>query len=274
MTQSNVSDLLLVLAACGYGAATALFAAHLLRRGGWSRAAWYARRAMAVGAVVHAVQVVHHAFTWQACPVKTIDSGVSLAALVAVFVYLALRKVWRIQGIGVFVAPVALVLLMAGRLLALPAVPPALSTNLLPLHIASNVLGDAFFLLASGAAAMYLVQERQFKAKRGASAFGKLPSLDALERAGQAFLRVGFLLMTVGVITGTLWVGKLQFGTATEVLRLIFGYASWVVFSAVLLLRSSFGWSGKRAAWGTLAGFLCALVVVVLYLRGTEMGTQ
>lgn len=273
MTQSNVSDLLLVLAACGYGAATALFAAHLLRHGGWSRAAWIARRSMAAGALVHTIYVAHHAFTWQACPVKTIDTGVSLAALVSVFVYLALRKVWRIQGIGIFVAPVALMLLMAGRLLALPTMPPALGTNLLPLHIASNVLGDAFFLLASGAAAMYLVQERQLKSKRGAAAFGKLPPLDALERAGHAFVRIGFLLMTVGVVTGTFWVGKLQFGTASEVLRLVFGYATWLVFSAVLLLRSTLGWRGKRAAWGTIAGFVCALVVVLLYLRGSEMGT-
>ncbi len=229
---------------------------------------------MAAGAVVHAGQLLYHAFTWRACPVKTIDAGVSLAALVAVLVYLASRKVWRIQGIGVFVAPVALMLVMAGRMLAIPTMPPALRTNLLPVHIASNVLGDAFFLLSSGAAALYLVQERQFKAKRGAAAFGKLPSLDALEHAGHAFLRIGFLLMTIGVVTGTLWIGKLQFGTATEVLRLIFGYATWVVFSAVLLLRSAFGWSGRRAAWGTIAGFLCALVVVVLYLRGTEMGSQ
>lgn len=272
MTQSNVSDLLLVLAACGYAAATALFAIHLLRRGGWPQGAWLARRSMAAGAVIHTVHMVHHAFTWQACPVKTIDTGVSLAALVAVYVYLALRKVWHIQGIGVFVAPLSLMLLMAGRLLALPPVPPALRTNLLPLHIASNVLGDAFFLLASGTAVMYLVQERQLKAKRGAAAFGRLPSLDALERAGHAFLRVGFSLMTIGVVTGTLWVGKLQFGSASEVLRLILGYVTWIVFSGVLLLRSALGWSGKRAAWGTLAGFTCALLVVLLYLRGAGMG--
>ena len=262
-----------MFAACGYAAATVLFAAHLYRHGGMPKAAWTARRVMACGALLHAAHIAHHAATFRECPVKTINTGVSFGAFFAVAIYLALRKVWKLQGIGIFVAPVALMFLLAGRFLAMPSVPPGVRTNLLPLHIAVNVLGDAFFLLASGAAALYLFQEHQLKIKKAVS-FGKLPPLVSLDRANHGFLLTGFLLMTVGVVTGTFWVSRLHFGTATEILRLAFGYLSWLVFCGVLLLRSTLGWRGRRAAWGTLAGFLFALVVVSLYLRGSEIVSQ
>jgi ABC-type uncharacterized transport system permease subunit len=147
-------------------------------------------------------------------------------------------------------------------------VPNAVTSRLLPLHVTANVVGDALFLLASGAAAMLLFQERRLKAKRGASVFGRLPPLDALDRASHTFLLGGFLFMTIGVAIGTVWVSKLHVGSPAEFVRMLLGYVSWGIFSGVLLLRATLGWRGRRAAYGTLAGFACALLVILLYLLG------
>ena len=165
-------------------------------------------------------------------------------------------------------APIALVFLLAGRFVTVHQVSPSLRGSLLPLHVSSNVLGDAFFIIASGAAAMYLFQERQLKAKRVSSVFGRLPPIDSLDRTAHVFLVAGFLLATIGAATGTVWVAKLQFGTMQELLRVLLGYVTWCVFSAVLLLRATLGWRGRRAAYGTIIGFVFAMIVVLLYLIG------
>ena len=52
-----------------------------------------------------------------------------------------------------------------------------------------------------------------------------------------------------------------------------FGLLAWLFFGAVLLARVLAGWSGRRAAIGTLLGFLCALAAIGGYLvRGLSAG--
>ena len=266
MNHALLPDIVLGLAALGYVAATIAFAIHLARQGGWEKALRVARWILAGSVSLHALALGLDGIAQPVCPMKTIHFGVSMGGLVAAFVYLIARRVLRIYGLGVFVAPVAVVFLLAGRFMAEPAVVPALHTGMLPVHIAANILGDSFFVLAAGSATMYLVQERQLKTKRGASVFGRLPPIDSLDRASHIFVIVGFLLASFGAATGTIWIAKLSLSTTTEIVRLLISYASWAVFSAVLLLRATLGWRGRRAAYGTLVGFVFAMIVLTLYL--------
>jgi ABC-type uncharacterized transport system permease subunit len=94
----------------------------------------------------------------------------------------------------------------------------------------------------------------------------RLPPLDALDRAEHRFLLGGFPLLTIGIITGTLWARRVEMGASADVLRAAFGYVTWLVIASVLFLRAAAGWRGRRAAYGTIAGFGLAVVVLVLYL--------
>jgi ABC-type uncharacterized transport system permease subunit len=145
---------------------------------------------------------------------------------------------------------------------------------LLAFHVTVNVLGDAFFLLASGAAVLYLVEERRLKQKRAASVFGKLPALDALDRAEHLLLWTGFALLTLGIVSGTVWAHRIETGSPAEAARALLAYGSWVLFAGVLVLRASLGWRGRRAAYGTIAGFLLEVAVLVFYLlRGPAVAS-
>jgi len=46
----------------------------------------------------------------------------------------------------------------------------------------------------------------------------------------------------------------------------VFGYVTWLVIAGVLFLRAAAGWRGRRAAYGTIAGFAFAVLVLVVYL--------
>jgi len=129
-----------------------------------------------------------------------------------------------------------------------------------------NLLGEALFTLAFAAAVVYLLAERRLKQKRLGGVFERLPPLDALDRAEHGFLLAGFPLLTVGILTGTLWAHRVEGGSVSDVWRAAFGYATWALFAAVLLLRAAAGWRGRRAAYGTIAGFGFAVIVLVIYL--------
>jgi ABC-type uncharacterized transport system permease subunit len=255
----------MALAALGYISAIGGFCLNLIRSHGSPKAASFARAMMGFAVLVHGSYIVHYAFSQHVCPVRTINLGVSTGALIATLVYVAIRKTFKIQGFGVIVAPIALTFLLAGRFVAAQEVPAELTSRTLPLHIAANSVGVVLFMLSSAAAALYLLQQRLLKAKRGISSLGRLPALSALDSASHGFLLFGYPFMTIGMVTGTLWVSKLSHGLPAEYVRVLMGYVSWAVFSAVLILRIR-GWQGRRAALGTLTGFVLAAILVALYL--------
>ena len=96
--------------------------------------------------------------------------------------------------------------------------------------------------------------------------FRRLPPLDVLDRAEHRFLLTGFPLLTIGILTGTFWARRVEAGVPSDVLRALFGYVTWLVIAGVLFLRAAAGWRGRRAAYGTIAGFVFAVAVLMVYL--------
>ena len=217
-------------------------------------------------ALGHAAYVAQASFIAHVCPIHSVHFLLSVASLFASAGFLTLRARFRVDALGLLVSPLGLAFLLGTYFLGKPAPEPRLTPLFITLHVVTNLLGVALFLLAGGAAALYLVQERRIKDKRPHSRIGNLPPLDTLDSAEHRFLVAGFPLLTLGIVTGTYWAHKLEVGSPDEVMRTIFGYATWFLIGGVLLLRAAAGWRGRRSAYGTIAGLLCATAVLVIYL--------
>lgn len=221
---------------------------------------------LGVGAAGHAAYVCIASFIAHVCPVHSVHFLLSMASLLAIGVYLAARRRFRIHALGLLVGPLGLAFLLGTFFLGEPGPAQKLGPLFIALHVMANLLGVALFLLAGSAAALYLVQEKRLKRKRAASRLPNLPALETLDQAVHRFLVLAFPLLTLGIVTGTLWAKHLEIGSPDEVLRIVLGYATWLLIAGVLLLRAAAGWRGRRAAYGTIAGLSCALAVVVVYL--------
>ena len=252
-----------------YALASALFFAHLARSGGPRGAGKAAPRVLGLAAFFHTAYVCLASFLANVCPVKSIHYVASIAALSATGLYLFLRRRSSIDAVGAFVAPVSLTFVLGSRFVGVPD--QSVGGGLLAFHVTVNVLGDALFLLATGAAVLYLVEERRLKQKRAVHLFGRLPPLDALDRAEHRLLLWGFPLLTLGIISGTAWARRIEMGSPADAARALFAFGTWILFAGVLILRAAFGWRGRRAAYLTIAGFLSAVAVLVVYLvRGSS----
>jgi ABC-type uncharacterized transport system permease subunit len=259
------ADVLFVSTALIYFAACVLFIA-FLGNARFASAGKLAPRLVAAGVVLHAGHILVSSYDLHVCPVKGIHFALSIASMLACGVYLVMRGRYRIDVVGAFVAPLALTFLLASRLVAIGEPTTHLRSTILPIHVTVNLVGDALFMLAFAAAVAYLLQERRIKQKRLEGVFRRLPPLDALDRAEHRFLLAGFPLLTIGILTGTYWAHEVEAGSAVDIARAAFGYATWVLFAGVLLLRAAAGWRGRRAAYGTIAGFGFAVVVLLIYL--------
>jgi ABC-type uncharacterized transport system permease subunit len=264
-----VEGALFLATALAYLAACALFVAYLSSER-FAAAGKQAPRLVAVGAVLHASHILVASEVWHVCPVEGIHFAMSVVSMMACVVYLVMRRRYRIDVVGAFVAPLALTFLLASRFVgsqvALGEPSQRLKSAILPIHVTVNLLGDALFTLAFAAAVAYLLQERLLKEKRTSGLFRRLPPLDSLDRAEHRFLLAGFPLLTVGILTGTLWARHVEAGSTADIARAGLGYATWILFAGVLLLRAAAGWRGRRAAYGTIAGFGFAVLVLLLYL--------
>ena len=274
----ELADLLFLLAAAAYALATVLFGLFLFRTDSRAtRSGKLAPHVVAVGATLHAGQIVVASYVLHVCPVEGVHFPLSVVSVLMVAAYVAMRRSFRMDVVGAFVAPLALASLLAYHFTARTS-PVEQVTRfqgaMLPFHIIANLAGVALFALAFGAATLYLVQERLLKEKRIEGVFQRLPPLDSLDRAEHRFLLAGFPLLTLGVLTGTLWAGGAVAGGAgshvdaahlADIARATFGYVTWGLAAAVLFLRSAAGWRGRRAAYGTIAGFAFAVLVLVSY---------
>lgn len=265
-----MANVLFACTAVVYFAASCLFLAGLAGRGGALGARW-APRLVAIGVPLHAAHIVVWSMVLHVCPVEGIHFSLSVASMFACLAYLLTRIRHRVDAVGAFVAPQALAFLLASRFVGPVDGEPRLRSTLLPFHVVSNLLGIALFTLAFAAAVAYLMQESRLKHKRF-EGVERLPPVDALDRAEHRFLVAGFPLLTIGVLTGTIWAREVEAGGAAMIARAALSYASLALIGGVLLLRAGAGWRGRRAALGTILGFGLTLVVLASYLVHTLGG--
>jgi cytochrome c-type biogenesis protein CcsB len=128
---------------------------------------------------------------------------------------------------------------------------PALKSNWLLFHVLTCFLGYAAFTLGFGVAILYLVNERRPRPT--------LPSLPELDRLIYQATIIGFLLLTLGILTGAVWAetawGRYWSWDPKETWSLI----TWLMYATLLHARLVKGWQGRRIAWLAVLGFAAVL---------------
>jgi ABC-type uncharacterized transport system permease subunit len=81
-------------------------------------------------------------------------------------------------------------------------------------------------------------------------------------------------LLTFGVVTGAVFSQQLTNSGGAESLRSLLGYATWLLLATVLVLRKTAGFRGRKAAYGTLAGVFCMLLVLLMYVVRANGGSN
>ncbi len=200
-------------------------------------------------------------------PALGLHDGTSFLAWSIVLVFLAIYLRTRVDAIGLVLYPVAFVLVLVASLAA-PAERDdrVLNSVFLPVHISLAAAGYVALLVAFAMGVLYLVQERQLKARRPKAFYYVLPSLERADTIGGKSALVGFGLLTLAILTGILWNhtvrGRYWTGDAKEWSATV----AWIIYLALIWARHRSGWGGRRAAVLGIAGFV---LVVFTFLWAT-----
>ena len=137
---------------------------------------------------------------------------------------------------------------------------PAMASMWVWAHVTLAVFGNAAFVITSAAGFMYLLQERQLKAKRPGGRGLPLPSLETLDRWSYLTLSVGFPLLTLGILMGFIRAGSAWTKFFIGDPRQIWSVITWLLYGTLLAARVSAGWRGRKAALLAVAGFAAVLL--------------
>jgi ABC-type transport system involved in cytochrome c biogenesis permease subunit len=128
------------------------------------------------------------------------------------------------------------------------------------------VLGGAGLALlgvAGVAGGFFLVEHRRLKSKRPIVRGFRLPSLEALDQVNRVSLAIGFPLLTLGVITGMVWLlrfnGSAWQGSGHETWTAV----AWGIYAGLTAARFAGNQGARQAAASAVVGFAFLLFAVV-----------
>jgi len=234
-----------------------------------------ARLIMLIGGIIHGGAVVVRYIEAGYTPLTNNHEAVSFFALSMTLGFLSFHWRYKVKNFGVFVTPLitGLMLVSASSSRAISNLPPALKSNWLPVHASIAIMANGVLALAFCGGIMYLIQERQIKKKNFGMFYTRLPSLEALDNLNHHCLTIGFPLMTLGIITGSIWAeqawGAYWHWDPKETWSLI----TWFLYAALLHQRLTVGWRGRRAAIMSIIGFSAVLFTfwgVTYLLKGVH----
>ena len=210
-----------------------------------------------IGFLFHTVDISMSYFRIGHIPVTNFQEGMSFLSWAIILVFLILEIRYKILILGSFIIPLAFISLIYPALLVseIKELSPILQSSWLGIHVTLAFLGDAAFALAFAVSIMYILQDYQLKARKFGSTFRKLPSLEVLDAINHRIITIGFLLLTLGMITGAIWArstfGSYLQGDPKEIWSII----TWVIYAALLHGRLTVGWRGRRSAIMAIVGF-------------------
>ena len=225
---------------------------------------WIAVASLWATVAAYLLHVSYFAVRWVESgriPITNFFEAANFLGMGIVLVFLVMEFRFKIAALGSFMLPLVLILMIPTSVISgrIEEIKPVLKSGWLGVHTTFAVLGDAAFAFSFIVSIMYVIQERQLKAKNLGAIFQRLPSLDIMDTLGYKALTLGWPLFTLGMITGSIWANS-AWGTywswdPKETWSLI----TWVIYLVLLHLRT-IGWRGRKMAFLSIIGFVFVLV--------------
>ncbi len=207
-----------------------------------------------VGILAHAALLYPHIVTLYGLNFNLFNI-ISLISLFFLFFYVIFSLYRPIVSLGILAAPTALVGMIIGYIGRAPYRPITDISAGLEAHILLSLAAYCVLLMAAVQALFLRLQIRELK-HQSIHRFwvNKLPSLQSMESLLFDMLLVGFVLLSIALGIGFVYVEDLLAQHLAH--KTVFSVLSWLLFGALLLGNWRAGWRGKRAANMTIYAFI------------------
>ena len=196
-------------------------------------------------------------------PLSNLYESLTFFSFTIVVIYLVVERQYKNRIIGAFTTPLAFLAMAYASLSPnisdrIQPLIPALKSNWLIAHVITCFIGYAAFAIAFGVSCMYLLREKRDPVG-GGGLLDRFPEPRTLDDLNYQLIMFGFLFLTAGIITGSVWAnsawGRYWGWDPKETWSLI----TWFVYATLLHAKLMRGWYGRRVAYLSIAGFIAVL---------------
>jgi ABC-type uncharacterized transport system permease subunit len=173
-----------------------------------------------------------------------------MCAFLIVLLYLFAHWRYRLESVSVLIFPLVFVMSLVATL-GNPVsawTSPAVRNTWLTVHIVLVLLGYAALVMMAVSSLLYLIQERELKAKKPRKFYYRLPALGTLDDLISKSMAAGFVLITLAVIAGSTWAFIELKSAWIRDPKIAISFLTWLIYLAMVFLRTSAGWRGRKAA--------------------------
>lgn len=171
--------------------------------------------------------------------------------------------VWRIELVGAFTSPIIAIVLMSGIFFYANKTSPVVEGVDVPirLHVAFAVLGQSFAILACALSLLLLWLDKKLKNRQLAELPLKFPAMSTLSRALSVTLWIGFLFITLSLLSGAMYAmsGLITPGVSL-IPKISWAILVWVWYLSILVQKAILGHRPQKVARMSLVGFLILAV--------------
>ena len=230
---------------------------------------------------IYRVVVIHKAWV----PVQAHVDGLLLIAILLAPAILYIQSRPRLFGLSLFALPLLSLILAWGVCASLWTYRPFQLDSFAPawtvFHTSATYLGLLGCGLGAAGGAMYLFVQGRLKSKAGLGQVNPMASLETLETLIVRAATLGFVLLTLSLLSGLVMVTQSDHATSLGKAwwsspKVWLAASAWLVYALLINVRSFSAFRGRRAAWLAIAGLLLVLATygAVEALDRTSQGSE
>lgn len=221
---------------------------------------------LGAGALLHAISFpLLHSGEGPPPPLTDQSAAISFMACIGTLFFLVLLRWTRLHRLSVLVAFMAFLGTFQATLRPSGQASPDLEVagSWPHAHVLLASAGLSLLGLAGLAGLVFLIEHGRLKSKRPIDRRLPLPSLEALDRVNAVTLSVGFPLLTLGVITGMLWLQSADGTPWTGTPHQTWSVVAWAVYGVLVVARFVAHQGSRQAAVSAVGGFAFLFFAVI-----------
>ena len=207
-------------------------------------------------------------------PFSNLYESLIFFAWTIILLYMIVELRTKTRTLGAFVTPLAFLALAYASFSPnisshIEPLIPALKSNWLIAHVITCFFGYAAFALSLALSIMYLTKGLE-TGDRGSIFLRLIPRKGILDELNYQMVVIGFLMLTLGIITGSVWANSAWGSYWSWDPKETWSLITWLVYASVIHSRMVRGWKGRRISMLCIIGFCCVLFTYlgVNYLAG------
>lgn len=193
-------------------------------------------------------------------PLSNLFESMVFFALCIALISLFAEFKYKLPLIGAVASPIPFLTMAYAALKVKSAIEPlipALQSNWLIAHVMTCFVGYSGFAVAFGVSIMFFFKTSGNQKPSGFISL--IPDADTLDELTHQLVMFGFLFLSIGIITGSVWAsqawGRYWGWDPKETWSLI----TWLIYATLLHARMMRGWKGKKIAVLSIIGFLAVI---------------